>query len=558
MHRLILCATLMFAWKVFAAVPAATDTAGAAASITTNDLMRHIEVLSSDEFEGRAPGTKGEERTLAYLTEQFQHIGLKPGNPDGTFVQRVPLAGIAARDVQISFQAGDRKVALPFPTDAVVWTKRFVPDISVANSEMVFVGYGVVAPEYGWDDFKGGDVRGKTIVFLINDPAIPDPNDPAKLDDRMFKGRAMTYYGRWTYKYEMAAEKGAAAAIIVHETGPAGYPWAVVQGSNSRENFDLQSPDKNMKRIPVEGWMTLDRAKELFAAAGQDFEKLKQSALSRDFKPVPLRATASFNFKNTQREAASQNVVAKIEGSDSRLKNEYVIYTAHWDHLGRDTARQGDQIFNGAADNASGTAALLELGEAFAKLKTPPRRTVLFLAVTAEEKGLLGAKHYARHPLYPLGRKAANINMDNLNPWGRTRDVNVIGYGQTTLEDLLREAAAGQQRTLTPDSEPEKGFYYRSDHFEFAKVGVPGLYTHSGIDFVGKPAGFGRQKLDGYIANDYHKVSDEIKPGWDLSGMAEDVRLFFEVGWRVANEDRFPEWKQGSEFRKLREPSFRQ
>jgi Zn-dependent M28 family amino/carboxypeptidase len=365
----------------------------------------------------------------------------------------------------------------------------------------------------------------------------------------------MTYYGRWTYKYEIAAEKGAAGAIIVHETGPAGYPWAVVQGSNSRENFDLQSPDKNMKRIAVEGWMTLDRAKELFSAAGHDFEKLKQSALSREFKPVPLGAKANFSFRNTMRDVASQNVVAKVDGSDPKLKDEFVIYTAHWDHLGRDTTRQGDQIFNGAADNASGTSALLELGEAFAQSKTPPKRTVLFLAVTAEEKGLLGAKYYARQPLYPLARTVANINMDNLNPWGRTRDVNVVGYGQTTLEDLLREAASTQGRALTPDNEPEKGFYYRSDHFEFAKVGVPGLYTHSGKDFIGKPAGFGRQKLDEYIANDYHKVSDEIKPGWDLSGMAEDVRLFFEVGLRVANEARFPEWKQGSEFRKLREPS---
>jgi len=557
MHRVILCAALVLAWRILAATPATTGTAGAGESITAEDLMRHIKVLSSDEFEGRAPASVGEELTVRYLTNQFKRIGLKPGNPDGTFVQRVPLAGSAASEVQVVLRTADRQFALPFPTETVVWTKRFVPEILVERSRMVFVGYGVVAPEYGWDDFKGVDVRGKTLVFLINDPAIPDPNDPTKLDEKMFKGRAMTYYGRWTYKYEIAAEKGAAAAIIVHETGPAGYPWAVVEGSNSRENFDLQTADKNMKRIPVEGWMTLARAKEFFTAAGQDFEKLKQAALSRDFKPVPLEAMASFRFKNTLREVASQNVVAKIEGSDPKLKDEYVIYTAHWDHLGRDTTRQGDQIFNGAADNASGTAALLELGEAFTKLKMPPKRTILFLAVTAEEKGLLGAKHYARQPLFPLARTAANINMDNLNPWGRTRDVTVIGYSQTSLEDLLREAATAHERVLIPDGEPEKGRYYRSDHFEFAKVGVPGLYTHSGVEFIGKPAGFGQQKLDEYIANDYHKVSDEIKPGWDLSGMADDVRLFFEVGLRVANEDRFPEWKQGSEFRKLREPSHR-
>ena len=552
MRRLIFCIALVFPSRIFAAT--ADD---AAASIMPEDLMRHIKVLSSDEFEGRAPATKGEELSVAYLTEQFRHIGLKPANPDGTFVQKVPLVGSTASEVQIAFRAGGERLVLPFPTEGVVWTKRFVPAINVEKSEMVFVGYGVVAPEYGWDDFKGVDVRGKTIVFLINDPAIPDPKDPSKLDEKMFKGRAMTYYGRWTYKYEIAAEKGAAAAIVVHETGPAGYPWAVVQGSNSRENFDLPAPDKNMKRAAVEGWITLDRARQLFRAAGQDFDKLKQDALSRNFKPVALGATADFHFKNTLREVASQNVAAKIIGADPMLKDEYIIYTAHWDHLGRDTTKQGDQIFNGAVDNASGVASLLELAEAFMHLKDKPRRSILFLAVTAEEKGLLGAKHYARSPLYPLARTAANINMDSMNPWGRTRDVTVIGYGQTTLEDSLRDAARAQGRTLTPDAEPEKGRYFRSDHFEFAKVGVPGLYIHPGTQFVGRPADFGGKKMEEYIANDYHKVSDEIKSDWDLSGAAEDVRLLFDVGLRIANEDRFPEWKAGSEFRKLRPPATR-
>jgi Zn-dependent M28 family amino/carboxypeptidase len=531
------------------------QSASHSSDIAPNELLKHIRVLSSDEFEGRAPGTRGEELSVAYITEQFRRKNLKPGNPDGTFIQRVPLVGIAATDVSIAWQVGGQRTQLAFPMESVVWTKQFVPESKVENSEMVFVGYGVVAPEYGWDDYKGVDVRGKTIVMLVNDPAVPDPNDPTKLDEKMFKGRAMTYYGRWTYKFEIAAEKGAAAAIIVHETGPAGYPWAVVQGSNSRENFDLRTPNKNMHRAAVEGWMTFDKAKQLFAASGKDFEQLKRAAATRDFKPVPFGTTANISFKNKLRDVASQNVVAKIEGSDPKLKDEYVIYSAHWDHLGRDASLKGDQIFNGARDNASGIASLLEIAGAFSRMKTPPKRSVLFLAVTAEEKGLLGARHYAQEPLYPVARTLANINMDSMNPWGRTRDLTVIGMGQSSLDDLMRDAASVQGRRLIPDAEPEKGLYFRSDHFQFAKVGVPGLYTHPGMDFVGRPPGFGEQKIHDDTEKDYHKVSDEIKPDWDLSGAAEDTQLLFEVGAKVANGDRWPEWKEGSEFRKLREPA---
>ena len=525
----------------------------AAASITAGDLSRHIRTLASDEFEGRAPGTRGEELTVGYLVDQFKRMGLQPGNPDGTFIQRVPMVGITASDVQVSYRVGDRRIDLGFPEEAVVWTKRFVPAVDVEESDLVFVGYGVVAPEYGWDDFKDADVRGKTIVMLVNDPPVPDPADPSKLDETMFKGRAMTCYGRWTYKYEIAAAKGAAAALVVHETGPAGYPWMVVVGSNSRENFDLQSADRNMSRIAVEGWITLDIARRIFTAAGRDFEQLKQSAVRRDFKPVSLGAKANFRFRNTLRDVASQNVIGKLAGGDRQLNEEYVIYTAHWDHLGRNPALAGDQIFNGARDNASGTAVVLEVAEAFTKLKRPPRRTILFLSVTGEEKGLLGAKYYAEHPLYPLRRTLADLNVDSANVWGRTEDVNVIGSGQSTLEDVLREAAAASGRTLSPDAESEKGRYYRSDHFEFAKVGVPGLYLQSGTRFVGKPEDFGRRKIDDYTVNDYHKVSDEIKPDWDLSGAAEDAQLLFQVGLRVANGERYPAWKPGSEFKLRRE-----
>jgi Zn-dependent M28 family amino/carboxypeptidase len=536
------------------AVPAELKSAFDA--ITANDIMQHTKVLSADEFEGRGPGTKGEELTVKYLTEQFQKIGLKPGNPDGTYTQKVPLAGFTGQPTA-SFTAGDKKIDLNFPTDYVAVSRRFAPESRVENSDVVFVGYGVVAPEYGWDDYKGLDVRGKTIVMLINDPAVPDPTDPSKLDEKMFKGRAMTYYGRWTYKYEIASEKGAAAAIIVHETGPAGYPYEVVSGSWSRENFDIQKPDKNMGRVAVESWVTLDRAKELFTAGGQDFDALKKAAVTKDFKPVALKAKANINVKNTLREIDSANVIGKIEGSDPTLKNEYVVYTAHWDHLGRDPKLSGDQIFNGALDNASGTGALLEIAEAFTKLATPPKRSVLFLAVTAEEKGLLGAKYYAENPLYPLNKTLANINMDGVNQWGRTKDITMVGDDNSSLIDLLKEAASSQGRVVNPDPESEKGFYYRSDHFEFAKQGVPALYSDSGIDYIGKDPNYSKQKRDEYTNKDYHKITDEIKPDWDLTGAVEDAQLLTMIGYRVAQGDKYPEWKAGSEFKAKRDAMMR-
>jgi Zn-dependent M28 family amino/carboxypeptidase len=389
--------------------------------------------------------------------------------------------------------------------------------------------------------------------MLVNDPPIPDPGTPSRLDDTMFKGRAMTYYGRWTYKYEIAAAKSAAAAIIIHEAGPAGYPYFVLVASHARENFDLQSPDRNAGRVPVQGWMTLSKAKQLCAAAGRPFDTLKQSALRKDFKPIALDATASFTIRNQLREVVSRNVMGKIEGSDPKLKKECVIFSAHWDHLGRNDKLEGDQIFNGALDNASGTAGLLELARALSRLRPAPKRTVVFLSVTAEEKGLLGARYYVEHPLYPLERTLANLNMDGINPWGRTRDIEIIGRGNSTLEDLLADAARAQDRVVTADSDPGKGRFYRSDHFEFAKVGVPALYLKAGVDFPGKPPDFGRYKSDEYTERDYHKVSDEIKSDWDLSGAVEDLRLLGEVGWRVADADAWPEWKSGSEFKARRE-----
>jgi Zn-dependent M28 family amino/carboxypeptidase len=522
-------------------------------SITSADILQHVRVLSSDEYEGRGPGTKGEELTVQYLTSQFQRLGLKPGNPDGTYVQNVPLVGFTGQPT-LTLTAGSTTIPMAVLTDYVAVSRHFVPRVDVDNSDIVFVGYGVVAPEYGWDDYKGVDVRGKTILMLINDPAVPDPNDPSKLDPNLFKGNAMTYYGRWTYKYEIASEKGAAAAIIIHETGPAGYPFEVVSGSWGRENFDIRNPGGPGNRIKAESWMTTAKARELLSASGQDFDALKRAAVRKDFRPVPLNAKASFSITQTVRDVQSKNVVAMIEGDD---KDEIIVYSAHWDHLGRDPNLSGDQIYNGALDNASGTAGILEIAEAFTKLGRKPERSILFLAVTAEEKGLLGAKYYGNNPLYPLNKTLANINIDGVNQWGRTRDLVIVGFGNSELDDVLTRAAQRQGRTIIPDPEPEKGFFYRSDHFEFAKQGVPALYSDAGDDFIGKPAGYGAQKRAEYTANDYHKPSDEIKPDWDLSGAVEDLRLMFMVGYEVAETERWPEWKPGTEFKAKREAMLR-
>jgi Zn-dependent M28 family amino/carboxypeptidase len=525
-------------------------------TVNADDLLRHIKALSSDEYEGRGPGTRGEELTVKYITDEFKRIGLKPGNPDGTFVQKVPLAGFRA-EPEATLRAGDKEMKLENLKDYVAVTRRYVPQVDVNDSDVVFVGYGVTAPEYGWDDYKGVDVKGKTIVMLINDPAVPSASNPNELDANAFKGKAMTYYGRWTYKYEEATRRGAAAAIIVHETGPAGYPFEVVSGSWGRENFDIVSPDKNVGRVGVESWITLDRAKELFAAGGQDFDALKRAAVTKEFKPVALNAKATFHIKNTLRTIDSQNVVAMLEGSDAALKNEYVVYSAHWDHLGRDEKAQGDGIYNGAIDNASGIAQVLEIAEAFTKLPARPKRSLVFLMVTAEEKGLLGAKYYAEHPLYPPSKTLANVNIDGANQWGRTRDITIVGDGNTTIDDVARQVAAMQGRTVKPDPEPEKGFYYRSDHFEFAKIGVPAFYADTGTDYVGKSPEFSQQKREEYTSRDYHKPTDEVKPDWDLSGAVEDAQLLLTIGHTILQADRYPEWKPGTEFKAKRDESLK-
>jgi Zn-dependent M28 family amino/carboxypeptidase len=515
-------------------------------AITPDGLLGYTKVLASDEFEGRAPGSKGEELSVKYITDQFKKIGLRPGNPDGTYTQDVPLAGIKS-EPQMSFVIGDKTMDLKFPDDFVASSARLQPEIKIDKSALVFVGYGVVAPEYGWDDYKNVDVKGKTLLMLIGDPPVPDSKDPAKLDAKMFKGKAMTYYGRWTYKYEIAAKKGAAAAIIIHETEPAAYPWQVVRSSWSKENFELDNPNKNMDAVPARSWITLDVAKKLLADSGQDFDALKKSAITRNFQPVVLNAKANFDIKQQVRSFKSQNVIGKLEGIDPKLNNEYVLYTAHWDHLGRHPELPGDQIFNGAIDNASGVAAVIEIASAFSKINPPPKRSVLFMSTTAEEAGLLGAKYYAEHPLYPLEKTLADINLDTLNVWGKARDIEDLSLGFSTLDDLLAAAAKQQGRKVIPGSRPEKGMIYRADNFEFSKAGLPSLYIGKGQHLVSRPEN-APLRSDEYDSTDYHQVTDEVKPDWDLSGAVQDLQLVFEVGYEVANGDKFPEWKPGIEF----------
>ena len=515
-------------------------------SIQSTQILEHTRVLASDEFEGRGPGTPGEVKTVGYLVQQFRRAGLQPGMPDGSWTQDVPIVGVKS---SVGFTLGGE--ALVGPQDYVAWSPRLGGDMAVPESDVLFMGYGIHAPEYGWNDFRDVDVRGKTIVVLINDPPIPDPANPDQLDPKWFGGKAMTYYGRWTYKFEEAGRRGAAAVLIIHETAPAAYPWFVVINSWGRERFDLESNDS--PRSDIAGWMSLERAQKLFAANGTTYEAMKEAARKPGFRPVTLKQKAAFTAHNESRSLKSKNVLGMVRGRDPKLRDEWVVVTAHWDHFGVGVPVKGDSIYNGAADNATGTAGLLTLAKAFMAMPVKPKRTILFLAVTAEEQGLLGAAYYAAVPVYPLAQTVANINMDMLSLWGPTSDLVVIGLGNSELDDYAQAIATAQQRTLTPDAEPEKGFYYRSDHFHFAKQGVPAFYAEPGVDVIGRGAGYGRRKRDEYTANDYHAPQDEIKPDWDLSGAVQDLHLLLTMGYRVGNANTGPEWRVGNEFRAVRE-----
>ncbi|UCF40691.1 MAG: M28 family peptidase [Gemmatimonadota bacterium] len=513
--------------------------------MTAEELAAHVEILSADSLEGRGPSSVGEERTIAYLEQQFRAIGLEPGNGD-SYLQEVPLVSITARpDARLTIAGGGRTTSYRYGREFMAWTTRVVSQSTLNASEMIFVGYGIVAPEYDWNDYAGVDVTGKTVVILVNDPGF------ATKDTALFNGNAMTYYGRWTYKYEEAARQGAAGALIIHETEAAGYPWAVVESSWSGPQFDLVRDDNNMSRVAVEGWLTLEAADAVFTQAGLNRDSLAQLAHTRDFRAVAMPLRASVRLRNTLRRSTSNNVLGVLPGGERA--DEYVVFMAHWDHLGIDPSLEGDQIYNGALDNATGTAGLLELAKAFASLETRPPRSILFLAVTAEEQGLLGSAHYAANPTVPLATTVAAINMDGLNIYGPMNDVTVIGLGNSELDDYLEAAARQQGRRVRPDPEAEKGFYFRSDHFNFAKQGVPALYTDQGIDHVEHGEAWTMERRAEYTAENYHKPSDEYDVNWDLTGAVDDLRLLFRVGYTLAQESTFPNWREGVAFKAKRD-----
>jgi Zn-dependent M28 family amino/carboxypeptidase len=523
--------------------------------IDAERMLEHITALASDEFEGRAPGTHGETVTIEYLQQQFKKLGLEPGNPDGTYLQAVPLVSISSHPIA-SYTVKGERTPLKFLDDYVAWTARTEKSIRVTDSELVFVGYGVQAPEFNWDDYKGMDLKGKTLVMLINDPPVADPKHPKVLDPKVFGGKAMTYYGRWAYKFEMAARMGAAAALIVHETKAASYPFEVVRNSWGRENFTIHTKGPNTDFPAVPGWIQLDKAKEIFKAGGQDFDALKKAAVSRDFKPVPLGVKINIEEQNSWRNVASNNVVARIAGSDPKLKNETIIYSAHWDHFGVDETLpepRTQQIFHGAMDNASGVAALLEVAKAYKALPAAPKRSILFVLTTAEERGLLGAQYYVKCPLYPLNKTLVDINVDGMNLWGKTRDVELSGMGKSSVDDVVATVAKTQGRTVQLDSNAEFGSFFRGDQFEFAKAGVPVLYLRPSSGFIDKPRNYARDKVLDYVTHHYHTVSDVVQPSWDLAGAVEDIGLLFQVGYQIAQGSEYPQWKVDSEFKAIRD-----
>lgn len=524
-------------------------------SIKTSDLRRHIKTLSSDKFEGRAPGTRGETLTVEYLVREFKQLGLQPGNPDGTYFQDVPLTGITSQP-EVFVTVGGKNIGLVHKQDYVASTPHPDPTVVLRDSPLVFVGYGVVAPEYGWDDYKDVDVRGKTVVVLLNDPQVPAADNPGRLDDRAFKGVVKTYYSTLRHKREVAVARGAAAMIVVHEPGHAGWPFDVALSDAGREHLQLADPSE--PRLQASMMMPAGKVRGLFKLAGHDFEMLRQGTIRRDFRPSPLDVTANLGFRNATREVISRNVVAKVEGSDPKLRDDVVIYTAHWDHLGMDPGLPGDKIYHGALDNASGVAAMLEIAKAFSKLPQPPKRSVLFIATTAEEHGLLGAKYYVRRPLYPLSHTVVDLNLDVVGFWPPTRTFEVIGLGETDLDPLLHDVAASLHRKVVPDSTPEFGSAFRQDAAEFVRGGVPAFYISRSGDTLGfadtnQRPGLIRSSSRRYEVDDYHKVTDTMKRDWNFEGVVDFCQFAFAVGYRLAQGATFPQWLPGTEFKAKRD-----
>ncbi|NNL95811.1 MAG: M20/M25/M40 family metallo-hydrolase [Xanthomonadales bacterium] len=521
--------------------------------IETDGLLQRISTLASDEFGGRSPMTEGERLTLDYLEGQFRDMGLEPMFGD-SYRQAVPLVAIEnVSDSTLYVNGGSTELSYANGPEIAVWTKRVVEEVALENSELVWAGYGIVAPEYNWDDYAGLDVTGKTVVILVNDPGY------ATQDPELFNGNSMTYYGRWTYKYEEAARQGAAGLLIIHETAPAAYGWNVIEDGQKGPQFDLAPENDNMHRIKVEGWMQHHVAEQVLAEAGYSLAELEAKAAQGSAPPIALGLTASVAIRNSLEFAESYNVGAVRKGSVA--PDELFIYMAHWDHLGtvpHEEGDEGDFIYNGAEDNASGTSGMLEIAEAWAARETPPRRSVGFLAVTAEESGLLGSKAYAEVPAYPMHKTVGGINMDRLNMRGKMSDVVVIGFGGSEMEDILADVAGQAGRTVTPEATPEKGFYYRSDHFNFAKKGVPILYARGGTVHREYGAEYITRLNAEYVANRYHAPADEVRDDWDIEAAVEDLHLFYMIGAKVANSDAWPQWYEGNEFRAIREASMHQ
>ena len=543
MNRLLI-PYLLLLFVVVACHSPSADRAVSGVLIDSLALEKHVARLASDEFEGRKPFTVGEEKTVAYLKEQLEAMGLGPGN-QGSFFQEVPLVEIdATPDSVMVVHHGKQTHQLRLQQDYVALTRRVTDQIDVEQSELVFCGFGIVAPEYGWNDYEGVDMTGKTAVVLVNDPGFGTE------DSAHFKGNAMTYYGRWTYKYEEAARQGAAGVLIVHNTAPAGYPWGVVQSGWTGKNLYLQSEDNNQSRCAFEGWIAQGAARDLFEMAA--IKNYLGQARAEGFRPIPMNLTLDVSMQVATQQSTSQNVIAKLTGNSQ--SDEFVIYSAHWDHIGIGKAIDGDSIYNGALDNASGTAVLLEIARAYSQLDNPPARSVAFLFVTAEEQGLLGSEYYAQHPIYPLNKTVANINMDGIWFRGKMKDLTVVGYGQSELDEYAQRAARSQERYIKPDPNAEKGYFFRSDHFSFAKVGVPALYASGEYEQAAKGIEWTKARSDAWIQENYHQPSDEYVPGvWKFSGMVQDAELLFNIGYTLSDETTFPSWKEGSEFKATRE-----
>ncbi|MGE0408225.1 MAG: M28 family metallopeptidase [Amphiplicatus sp.] len=533
-----------------AQTPSASEEAAEAApspAITGDDLRKHIETLASDAFEGRAPTTPGGKKARSYIAAEFARLGVEPLGED--YFQKAAMVEMtldpSASYLRFDTPQGERRLA--YKTDYVLGTKRVEKKLGFANSDVVFVGYGIVAPEYQWNDFDGVDVKGKTILILVNDPGY------ATQDPALFNGNAMTYYGRWTYKFEEAARQGAAGAFIIHDTAPAAYGWGVVEGSWSGPQIDLERADNGASRIVAEGWLTNETARQVLSSAGLGLDDLMEKAKTRGFKAVPLDGvTASAQLTSTIRRSEDANVVGVLKGSQA--PDDYVLYMAHWDHLGVNPTEAGaDKIFNGAVDNATGVAAILEIAEKFAAREPRPKRSILFLATTAEESGLLGSAYFAENPLVPLKDIVGGFNIDALLPAPPAKDLTVVGYGASELEDVLAEIAARRARRLTPDREPEKGYFYRSDHISLAKKGVPMLYVDGGLDLREGGEEAGKALAEDYAANRYHKPADEIDDSWNFDGMTETVEILYETGEALAESSVWPNWYEGNEFRALRD-----